>query len=97
MSLLWEDEAWQEYPDWQTQDKKTLKKINKLLNDIQRNPFEGTGHPEPLSGDLSGWWSRHVDEKNRIVYKANEKTPSFFHARDITATSDCRSLDKVSP
>lgn len=69
MGVLWEDDAWQEYLDWQTQDKKTLKKINKLIMDIQRNPFEGIGHPEPLSQNFSGWWSRHIDEKNRIVYK----------------------------
>ncbi len=69
MGILWEDEAWQEYLDWQTQDKKTLRKINQLIKDIQRNPFDGLGHPEPLSGTLSGWWSRRVDEKNRIVYK----------------------------
>ena len=55
--------------DWQEQDRKILKKVNKLVKDIQRNPFEGMGHPEPLSGNLSGWWSRHIDEKNRIVYK----------------------------
>lgn len=72
MGLLWEDEAWQEYIDWQRQDKKTLKKINRLVRDIQRNPFEGIGHPEPLTGNLSGWWSRHIDEKNRIVYKSEE-------------------------
>lgn len=69
MGILWEDEAWQEYLDWQEQDKKTLKRINKLVKDIQRNPFEGIGHPESLTGDLSGWWSRHIDDKNRIVYK----------------------------
>lgn len=69
MGMLWEDEAWQEYLDWQQQDKKILKRVNKLLKDIQRNPFEGIGHPEPLSGNMAGWWSRHIDEKNRIVYK----------------------------
>jgi len=69
MGVLWEDEAWQEYTNWQEQDRKTLRKINHLIKDIQRNPFEGMGHPEPLSGNLSGWWSRHIDEKNRIVYK----------------------------
>jgi toxin YoeB len=69
MGILWEDDAWQEYLDWQTQDKKTLRRINKLIKDIQRTPFDGIGHPEPLSGNLSGWWSRHIDEKNRIVYK----------------------------
>ena len=55
MGILWEDDAWQEYTDWQEQDKKTLKKINRLVRDIQRNPFDGIGHPEPLSGNLSGW------------------------------------------
>lgn len=69
MGMLWEDEAWQEYLDWQQEDKKILKRVNKLIKDIQRNPFEGIGHPEPLSGNLAGWWSRHIDEKNRIVYK----------------------------
>ena len=69
MGILWEDDAWQEYLDWQTQDKKTLRRINKLIKDIQRTPFDGIGHPEPLSGNLSRWWSRHIDEKNRIVYK----------------------------
>lgn len=69
MGVLWEDNAWQEYLSWQEQDKKTLKKINKLIHDIQRSPFDGIGHPEPLSDNLSNWWSRHIDEKNRIVYK----------------------------
>ena len=69
MGILWEDEAWWEYIGWQKQDKRTLKKINNLIKDIQRKPFEGMGHPEPLSGNLSGWWGRHIDEKNRIVYK----------------------------
>ncbi len=53
-----------------SESKKTLKKINRLIRDIQRNPFEGIGHPELLSGNLAGWRSRHVDEKNRIVYKS---------------------------
>ncbi len=51
MGILWEDDAWQEYLDWQTQDKKTLRRINKLIKDIQRTPFDGIGHPEPLSGN----------------------------------------------
>lgn len=72
MGVLWEDNAWLEYLNWQEQDKKTLKRINKLIKDIQRNPFSGMGHPEPLSGNLSGWWSRRIDEKNRIVYQHME-------------------------
>ena len=54
---------------WQTQDKKTLKKINSLIKDIDRNGNEGIGKPEPLTGDWSGYWSRRIDEKNRLVYK----------------------------
>lgn len=68
MRLLWEDRAWDDYLYWQTQDKKTLKRINTLIKDIQRNPFEGIGKPEPLKGNLSGLWSRRIDDTNRIVY-----------------------------
>lgn len=58
-----------EYIYWQAQDKKTLKKINILLMDILRNPFEGVGKPEPLKGNLSGYWSRRIDQTNRLVYR----------------------------
>ena len=68
MRLLWEDRAWNEYLCWQTRDKKTLKRINALVKDIQRSTFEGIGKPEPLRGSLSGLWSRRIDETNRIVY-----------------------------
>lgn len=68
MRLLWEEEAWEDYTFWQTQDKKTLKRINMLIKDMQRNIFEGIGKPEPLKGDLSGYWSRRIDDSNRIVY-----------------------------
>lgn len=68
MRLLWEDRAWEDYLYWQTQDRKTLKRINLLIGDIKRNPFEGIGKPEPLRGNLGGYWSRRIDETNRIVY-----------------------------
>ena len=71
MKLKWDEEAWNDYLYWQTQDKKTLKKINALLNDAMRNPFEGIGKPEPLK-HRSGYWSRRIDEKNRIVYKVED-------------------------
>lgn len=72
MRLLWDETAWEEYLYWQTQDKRTLKRINLLLKDIQRNTFEGLGEPEPLKGDLSGWWSRRIDSTNRIVYREKD-------------------------
>lgn len=63
MGILWED-----YLYWQRQDKRTLKKINELIKDIKRNTFEGIGKPEPLKDSLSGFWSRRIDDTNRIVY-----------------------------
>lgn len=69
MRKLWGDEAWEEYLKWQTQDKKTLKKINRLLMDIDRNGYQYIGKPEPLSGNLQGYWSVRIDEKNRIVFR----------------------------
>ncbi len=68
MKILWEDRAWSDYLSWQEEDKKTLKRINKLINDIKRSPFDGIGKPEPLKDNLSGWWSRRIDDTNRIVY-----------------------------
>ena len=68
MRLLWEDRAWEDYLYWQMRDRKTLKWINMLIQDIKRSPFEGIGKPEPLKHDLSGYWSRRIDEANRIVY-----------------------------
>ena len=69
MDKIWQDTAWADYLYWQTQDKKTLKKINRLLQDIDRNGYQCQGKPEPLKGDLSGFWSVHIDEKNRIVFR----------------------------
>ena len=68
MRLLWEDRTWNDYLHWQTQDKKTLKRINTILRDIERNTFDGIGKPEPLKGNLGGMWSRRIDGSNRIVY-----------------------------
>ena len=68
-NISFTSKAWEEYCYWQLQDKKTLKRINLLLTDIQRNNFEGIGKPEPLKENLSGFWSRRIDEINRLVYK----------------------------
>ena len=69
MRKLWHDEAWEEYLYWQSQDKKTLKKINRLLTDIDRNGYQCTAKPEPLGENLAGYWSVRIDEKNRIVFQ----------------------------
>ena len=69
MKKIWFDEAWEDYTYWQTQDKKTLKRINMLLKDIERGNFDGLGKPEPLRGDMSGFWSRRIDDVNRLVYR----------------------------
>lgn len=69
MKLLWDERGWEDYLSWQSENKKTLKRINTLVKDIQRDPFKGIGKPELLTGDLSGWWSRRIDDTNRIVYR----------------------------
>ena len=74
MKICWEEKAWLEYLHWQTQDKKTLKKINSLLKDIDKNGYNCIGKPEPLKGELSGWWSVRIDEKNRLVFKIENET-----------------------
>lgn len=70
LNKVWAPEAWEDYVGWETQDKKTLKCINALVKDIERNGCaQGIGKPEQLRGDLSGWWSRRIDSKNRLVYR----------------------------
>lgn len=74
MKKIWFDEAWEEYLFWQTQDKKTIKKINAILKDIERNSFDGIGKPEPLKGNYSGFWSRRIDDGNRLIYRIHDGT-----------------------
>ena len=69
MIKAFSDDAWEDYTYWETQDKKTLRRILKLIDDIDRNGYEGIGKPERLSGTLSEYWSRRIDDKNRIVYR----------------------------
>lgn len=68
-NLIFTDKAWEDYIFWQTYDKKTVRRINQLLKDIDRNGYQGIGMPEALKGDLSGFWSRRIDDCNRIVYR----------------------------
>ena len=69
MKLVFADEAWEDYLYWQKQDRKTLDRINKLIQEITREPFAGVGKPEPLKHALSGWWSRRITDEHRIVYR----------------------------
>ena len=71
MIKVWHDQAWEDYLYWQHESRSMLKRINMLIRDIERSPFEGIGKPEPLKGDLAGWWSRRIDSVNRIVYRVS--------------------------
>lgn len=70
--LVWTAAAWEDYLCWQTQDRKTLKRINALIQDALRNPFEGIGKPEALRENLSGFWSRRIDDQNRLIYAVED-------------------------
>jgi toxin YoeB len=72
MRLIWSDKSWDEYIYWQNKDKKVLKKINSLLKDIKRDPYEGIGKPEPLKYELAGCWSRRISDEHRLVYEVND-------------------------
>lgn len=74
MPIKFSDHAWNDYLFWQTNDRATLKRINMLLRDIQRSPFEGIGKPEPLKQNLAGFWSRRIDEEHRLVYTVQDDT-----------------------
>ena len=81
MKLLWHDTAWSDYMYWQTQDRKTLNRINNLLKDIDRNGYNCIGKPEPLSGNKSGWWSVRIDEKNRLIFKIENEVIEIYQCR----------------
>jgi toxin YoeB len=69
MSIVFMPDAWEDYVHWQTADKRVLRKLNALIKECQRTPFAGTGRPEALKHELSGWWSRRIDEGHRLVYR----------------------------
>ena len=79
--LFWADEAWNDYLYWQTQDKKTLQRLNKLIADTKRSPFSGIGKPEPLKENLAGFWSRRVDDTNRLVYAVDDQAITIISCR----------------
>ncbi len=79
--LAWTDEAWKDYLYWQTQDKKKLKRINRLIEESKKRPFEGIGKPEPLKENLSGLWSRRIDDTNRLVYAVDKNFLTIISCR----------------
>ena len=82
MLLKFTEDAWADYCYWQTQDKKTLKRINKLIKDIQRDPFTGIGKPEPLKYDYQGAWSRRIDAENRLIYMMDGDSVAFLSFKE---------------
>ena len=81
MQKLWTDEAWDDYLYWQENDKKILRRVNQLIKDIERNGNVGVGKPEPLKYDLSGWWSRHIDDTHRLIYRIEDENIIITHCR----------------
>ena len=81
MNKVFTDNAWKDYSYWVKEDRKTLKRINKLIDDISRNGNEGIGKPEMLLGDLSGYWSRRINEKDRLIYKIDNENIYILSCR----------------
>ncbi|MCE2951971.1 MAG: Txe/YoeB family addiction module toxin [Alphaproteobacteria bacterium] len=81
MNLLFTDEAWEDYLYWQAPDKSVLRKINSIIKEIKRSPFDGTGKPEPLKYDLAGYWSRRLTSEHRLVYKVTEESIVIVQCR----------------
>lgn len=83
MIKAWSDDAWNDYIYWYEQgNKNNIKKINKLIKEIERTPFSGIGKPEPLKHDLSGKWSRRITDEHRLIYSVNNETIYFYSAKD---------------
>ena len=81
MKIVFLDQAWEDYIYWQNTDKATLKKINSLVKEIERMPFEGSGKPEPLKHSLTGWWSRRITFEHRLVYKIDNEAVVILQCR----------------
>lgn len=82
MKLLWTEDAWDDYLYWQGQDRKTLRRINKLIADTMRHPMEGIGKPEPLKWGLQGAWSRRIDTTNRLIYTVIDDAVYILSVKD---------------
>lgn len=82
MRKIWDDKAWEDYLYWQLHDKRMLKRLNALIRDAERDPFDGLGKPEPLRGNLSGFWSRRIDDEHRLVYRIKDGILEIISCRD---------------
>lgn len=81
MKLLFSERAWEDYLYWQAQDEKILERLNTLIREASRTPFQGIGKPEPLRGDLSGWWSRRITQEHRLVYRVQDSALQIAQCR----------------
>jgi len=81
MKIVFSKNSWEDYISWQTEDKKILKKINEIIKDIQKTPYDGTGKPEPLKYDLTGLWSRRIDREHRLVYQISGEDLLIYSCR----------------
>ena len=81
MKIIWSEKSWDDYLYWQNTDKQLLKKINQLIKDIQRDPFDGIGKPEPLKHQFSGFWSRRITDEHRLVYEITQNCIAIASCR----------------
>ncbi|MBP6784444.1 MAG: Txe/YoeB family addiction module toxin [Verrucomicrobiales bacterium] len=81
-TLTFSDEAWEDYLYWQVTDRSTLRRINQLINEFRRSPYEGIGKPEPLKHQLAGWWSRRIDSEHRFVYRVTQHAVELSNLRN---------------
>ena len=82
MKKIWFDKSWNDYLYWQNENKNIIKKINQLIKDIERNPFKSIGKPEPLKANLSGWWSRRINDTHRIVYRVENNFLEILQCKE---------------
>lgn len=80
--LTFSDEAWEDYLYWQDTDRSVLRRINQLIKEIRRSPYEGIGKPEPLKHQLAGWWSRRIDSEHRFLYRVTEQAVEISNLRN---------------
>lgn len=82
MKKIWDDKAWEDYLYWQLHDKAMMKRINALIQDVERNPFRGIGKPAPLKGNLNGFWSRRINSEHRLVYRVTDGLIEIASCKD---------------